>query len=432
MDRVPDKPFDIWDGLAFAASVLIVLLYGQIWFAPLTGYGQASADPLKAVFYPAYMLAIALVLLRPGETLRILKRSPWLLALILLVIASNVWSIAPDKTLRRTLALVCTSLAGIALAARWSWPRFLEVLATAFAIMGVLSLMLAVLKPDWGRMTELFPGAWRGVWVEKNSLGSVMALAAVTQIAAAVLTPRRAMVWSGAAALSVFLVLMSTSKTSLVVLLLALAALSFMAVFKGGPLRAVVGGWVAVVGVAGAAVVLTLAWRIAFDLLGKDATLTGRTKVWSGILNQMPSHYSTGFGYGAVWDNESSFGPAMHVAREALFLPAHAHNGWLEVLLALGLPGVVLMALWLAETWMRSIWSAFTSPAGWFALPFTLIYSVNMLTESVTLNWHDLWWVMFVAVSSRLALGVDPDPAYRPSSRRAAGRRRLAVRPAPA
>ena len=149
MDRMPDKPFDLWDGLAFAASVLIVLLYGQIWFAPLTGYGEASADQLKAVFYPAYLLAIGLVLLRPQETLRILKRSPWLVALILLVIASNVWSIAPDKTLRRTLALVCTSLAGIALAARWSWPRFLEVLATGFAVMCVLSLMLAVLKPDW-------------------------------------------------------------------------------------------------------------------------------------------------------------------------------------------------------------------------------------------------------------------------------------------
>ena len=53
--------------------------------------------------------------------------------------------------------------------------------------------------------------------------------------------------------------ILAAAVAGLVVLLLALAALSFMAVFKGGPLRAVVGGWVAVVGVAGAAVVLTLA-----------------------------------------------------------------------------------------------------------------------------------------------------------------------------
>ena len=210
------------------------------------------------------------------------------------------------------------------------------------------------------------------------------------------------------AALSVFLVLMSTSKTSLVVLLLALAALSFMAVFKGGPLRAVVGGWVAVVGVAGAAVVLTLAWRIAFDLLGKDATLTGRTKVWSGILNQMPSHYSTGFGYGAVWDDPGFTGPKAWIGHQAHFIPANAHSGWLEIYIALGLGGVILFALFLTQIWAQSLWAAYTSPGGWLALPLIASFTVTMLTESIAMNWHELRWVIVVALFVEIFRGVWP------------------------
>ncbi|HUH24800.1 MAG TPA: O-antigen ligase family protein, partial [Brevundimonas sp.] len=183
------------DILAFLASVLIVLIYSQSWGAPLTGYGARSADFLRNGYYPAYALAVGLVLTRPGTALQALARSPLMILLLLLAAASFMWSITPDVTLRRVLALLFTTLGGVALASRWRWATLTEIFATAMALMMIISLFLGVLVPDWGRMQEIFPGAWRGLWLEKNALGENMGLAALFMVAAAIMVPARRRLW---------------------------------------------------------------------------------------------------------------------------------------------------------------------------------------------------------------------------------------------
>lgn len=400
---------DVWDGLAFVASVLILLIHAHVWYALATGYGRTSGENLSSVFLIAYALTLAILVTRPTRALVGLSRSPFLLILVGLCIASIYWSIDPATTARGVPALIFTSLGGLALAVRWSWPRLVEVLAASFTVMGIMSFVLGLVFPDLGRMAEIFPGAWRGVWLEKNSLGGMMALGALIQLAAAAMNPGRKVGWIAAAILSVALVLLSTSKTSLLVLLLGLSAQAFMLFVKGGPVRAIVGSWLAVVAVAIAVGLLVFENALFFDLLGKDATLTGRTTIWSGILRQMPGHEMTGFGFHAFWDSEDLTGPAQRVASEAFFMPAHAHNGWLEVMLAIGYPGVIVFGLWFLQMWLSTVWALYSSRVGWFLLPFMIAYTTSMLTESITLNAHDPWWVMFVAVALRAVIG-DPAP----------------------
>jgi len=158
-----------------------------------------------------------------------------------------------------------------------------------------------------------------------------------------------------------------------------------------------------------------VAWMFAadaiFDLLGKDATLTGRTEIWDGINRVMEGHGWTGYGYGAIWDDEDPFAPLAWITHYAGFRANHAHNGWMEIWLNVGLIGVFSFALWFAETWLRTIWTTFAGgPGAWVALPFVAAYSIAMLTESITLTWHDMRWVLFVAVAVKLTLG-DDQPA---------------------
>lgn len=423
-----DSAMTLWDGIAFAGSVLILLIHGHVWFGLATGYGRTSGENLNSVFFIAYALSLAILAIRPGPVLLGLFRSPFLLVLLGLSVASIYWSIAPEITARRVPALLFTSLGGLAIAARWPWPRFVEILATTFTIMGIMSFVLGLIFPDLGRMSEIFPGAWRGVWLEKNSLGGMMALAALVQLSAAAINPGRRMLWSTAAALSIALVLLSTSKTSLLVLLLGLSAQGFMLFVKGGPVRAIVGSWLAVVAVGTAVGLLVFENALFFDLLGKDATLTGRTTIWSGILRQMPGQELTGFGFGAFWDNTDQTGPVQRVASEAFFTPAHAHNGWLEIMLAIGYPGVVVFGLWLMQMWVTTVWALYASRVGWFLLPFMIAYTISMLTESVTLNAHDPWWVMFVAVAVRAVIGDPAPPVPHPANARFRARPHSALR----
>jgi len=410
------------DIVAVVASIGLILTYVGFWSAPLTGYGARSADFLRNFYYPAYLLALVLVCMRPGRALKGMVRSPLLIALLLLTAATYFWSIMPDLTARRIPALVFTTLAGVALASRWSWKSLTEIVAGTLAVLAVMSFLLGALLPDMGRMQEIFPGAWRGLWLEKNGLGHVMVQTTIFLLAAGIMVPERRKLWFGLAAVSMALVILSTSKTALLVLLLSLGAMGFVAVVKSGPLRAVVATWLAVVVVIGVGLLIATETDLVLELLGKDATLTGRTEIWSGIMEQMSDHPWRGFGYGAVWDDPGFTGPKAWIGHQAHFLPANAHSGWLEIYIALGLGGVILFALWLVQIWAQSLWAAYASPGGWLALPMMISYTITMMSESIAMNWHELRWVIVVAIALKLALGdepVAPNPiAPRPLSRR--------------
>ncbi len=410
------------DIVAVVASIGLILTYVGFWSAPLTGYGARSADFLRNFYYPAYLLALVLVCMRPGRALKGMVRSPLLIALLLLTAATYFWSIMPDLTARRIPALVFTTLAGVALASRWSWKSLTEIVAGTLAVLAVMSFLLGALLPDMGRMQEIFPGAWRGLWLEKNGLGHVMVQTTIFLLAAGIMVPERRKLWFGLAAVSMALVILSTSKTALLVLLLSLGAMGFVAVVKSGPLRAVVATWLAVVVVIGVGLLIATETDLVLELLGKDATLTGRTEIWSGIMEQMSDHPWRGFGYGAVWDDPGFTGPKAWIGHQAHFLPANAHSGWLEIYIALGLGGVILFALWLVQIWAQSLWAAYASPGGWLALPMMISYTITMMSESIAMNWHELRWVIVVAVALKLALGDEPAApdqiAPRPLSRR--------------
>jgi len=408
------------DVVALIASVGLILTYVGFWSAPLTDYGARSADFLRNFYYPAYLLAVVLVCMRPERAIRGMVRSPLLIALLLLTAATYFWSIMPDLTARRIPALLFTTLAGVALASRWSWRSLTEIIAGTLGALAVLSFLLGALLPDFGRMQELFPGAWRGLWLEKNGLGHVMVKTTIFLLAAGVMAPERRKLWFGLAVVSVALVILSTSKTALLVLLLSLSAMGFVAVVKSGPLRAVVATWLAVVVVIGGALLISAETDVVLGLLGKDATLTGRTEIWSGIMQQMSEHPWRGFGYGAVWDDPGFTGPKAWIGHQAHFIPANAHSGWLEIYIALGLGGVILFALWLVQIWAQSLWAAYTSPGGWLALPLIASFTVTMLTESIAMNWHELRWVIVVALALKLALGDEPTAPSRPRLKRSA------------
>ena len=98
--------------------------------------------------------------------------------MIALAFMSMIWSVDPAVSFRRSIAPAFSEPRRLWFwRPTYSWPKLLEILSTAFAIVVVLCFILCLLLPRYGRMTTLFPGAWRGVWFEKNALGDNMAVA---------------------------------------------------------------------------------------------------------------------------------------------------------------------------------------------------------------------------------------------------------------
>ncbi len=397
---------DVWDVLAFGMLVMSLLLYSQGWILPIFGetFDAASSSAIRNAYLPAYAAGVAILAMRPWDAAMATLRQPFLLALLAVTALSVVWSIAPDATVRRLVALFATTLTGVVLAVRFRWATMAEIMATAFGLLAVASFLAGLVLP-FGRMTELFPGAWRGVWMEKNALGGNMAMAFSIFGAAALLAPKRAWLWWSLAGLALGLVLLSTSKTSLVSLGLGGAALAFVWICRRGAAYGVAATWAAVTGAALLAAFLLFAADVFLELLGKDATLTGRTKIWAAVMRQIEERPWTGFGYSAVWDDKSGWGPLAWITKDAGFKAQHAHNSWLEQWLGMGLGGLIAWALFYSQTVLAALVAVFREKGAYLALPFLVIYSLVSLTESIAVSYNDLRWAIFVALAVKLAWG---------------------------
>jgi exopolysaccharide production protein ExoQ len=399
-------PASVVDLVAWLATVGMLLLYSQAWLVPLFGetVDVSEGGLVRVLFVPGYAVGILLLALKPGAAFAGAIRQPFLILLLFVVFASVTWSVSPDQTLRRAIAVALTTLSAVALGARWRWPALTETLAVTFGILLVGSLIAGLFLPSIGRMAASFPGSWRGLWLEKNTFGGEMAFAALIFAAAGVLKPERRWLWFVMSALALGLIYMSTSKTSLVALLLGAAVFGLVMLVRRGGGVAVIGIYGAVVALGALGAAIFLAPDIFLSLLGKDATLTGRTKIWAAVMRQIELRPWQGYGYGAVWSEDSGWGPLAWIVKEAGFKPEHAHNSWLEQWLGMGYVGLGAWIGYYLTTLGRAIWAMFASVGALVTLPFFVVFTMITLTESVAVSYNDMRWVIFVAFSIRLAL----------------------------
>jgi exopolysaccharide production protein ExoQ len=402
----------IWLEYAFVGLVLLMLsqaLLGRL--GNPDGVGEPPAW-LRQMWLPAYAVVLALV----GARIRRLPRA-WLGALVVLpilawTVASTQWSLAPDVTARRALALVFPTLFALYLAARFDWRSLIRIVAIVSAILAVGSAIAAVAVPSFGVHDAIHPGAWRGLFFEKNALGGFMVRATLACLCVMTFSPRAWWAWLGAAGLCAGLVVMSTSTTALVGLAAVIAGVCAIAFLRRGPVFAVTGVWVAAAAGVAALAVFAVAPEMFFDLVGKDATLTGRTNIWAALMRQVALRPVEGFGYGAFWG--TLHGPAAWVALQADWHVLAADNAWAEILIQLGWVGVALFGLTLLAMIPCAVVAVFRSgPAGYWAALLLVTLVLFSITESIFLKQNDLTWVLYVATLAKLLQGRRGDDTER-------------------
>ncbi|MGZ8369737.1 MAG: O-antigen ligase family protein, partial [Caulobacteraceae bacterium] len=238
---------------------------------------------------------------------------------------------------------------------------------------------------------------------EKNALGAINTFGLIFCTAAAILVPKRKWIWLAFSVLCFGLILMSTSKTSLLAALLALSCMAFVLMFRAGRVWAVISVWGAVSVALALTGLVFAAPELLFQAIGKDATLTGRTELWAAALHQWESHKLLGFGYSVFWERLSPWSPVEWVVHDAGFYVGHAHNGWLETLLSLGLVGIAVWSLCYLEIVIRALCSVVSSPGAYVILPFLVVFTLRSITEVAIIDFHDIEWLLFIAAAVKIA-----------------------------
>ncbi|MEL6691408.1 MAG: O-antigen ligase [Pseudomonadota bacterium] len=356
---------------------------------------------LRYLWLPVYAVTFAGIVWKIREVAQACLRLPFLMGLLAVCAVSFAWSIDPGLSQRRSLAIVMTTAAGLYLGSRYSWRTLLRALAITWFIIAVTSFLTALANPAFGRDFDVHGGAWKGLFYEKNQLGGHMARAALFGAFLVIMDRPYRRIWAALTGLSVLLVLLTTSKTALLGLLIGLGILCAAAIMKRGMIFGLVAAWLGVVFSAVAVGILVFAPEIVVAVLGRDLTLTGRTDIWVTLMDFISERPLLGYGYGAFWDEGSNPG---NWVREMLEWDAPtAHNGWIEVTLALGGIGLALLALDFILTIWRAAWASINTWTGVFALAFCAQFFLFSLSESASLQQNSIVWLIYVALAAKLA-----------------------------
>lgn len=391
--RLVEKVFCIFSLLFFTDAILPTL-------NEVSGLNTA---PLKLVLSNGItIISIFLIFVRYKKVFHVVIREKFLWIIVGIALASMFWSDVPVSTLRGGIFLLQTTLFGVYIAARYSLNEQLRLLAWTFGIVVLLSIVFALALPSYGVMTVqeggAHEGAWRGIYVHKNGLGRMMVLSAVVFLLSATNSRRYSWVaWAGFG-LSIAIIVLSTSKTALAILLTIIVLLPFYKALRWNYSLAVPFFITVILVGAGVAILLISNAEAILGAFGRDLTFTGRTELWAVVLHKIWERPWLGYGYGGFWRGWE--GESAQVLRIVRWEAPHSHNGFLDLWLDLGLLGLSAFALSFLAVCLRAVTCLRLTKTSEGLLPLaylTFLLLAN-LTESSLLRQNSLW-ILYVVVT---------------------------------
>lgn len=412
--------------------VLFLALSGVSWVNAIGAAGSAVLTVAASV-----VSAVLWIVIRPPVHWR---RVPWFpLAYLVWAGLSILWSQWTATSALTWALLVLTTMQGLFVAAMMTWREIVRTVGSALkwclglSVLFELAVALFVrgpLLPEfvipsepaadpivyWSRANLLDGGRIQGIYGNANPLAAVCLLAIIVfALRIADRAPRR-ILFGAWIVLAAYLMYRASSATVYLAAIMAALVLVTALLMRSAPTpgrRTLYYVLYVVVGLGGALTVWLLRGSL-FSALGRSADLTGRERIWGDVLARAGERPVTGWGFATPW---LPFDP--HFDR---WIVDHgesvmqAHNMWIDVLMQLGIVGVVLMGLvYLAYLWRawffavdRPRWDLRAdrpySPLSLFPTLVGAVLVVQGVAESEPLL---LWGWMFVVM---LAFKIKQSP----------------------
>ena len=355
-----------WDQ---AAPVLFLAIFLFFWVT-LDAF-KDNSDP--GVLLPSMGGDIAnqivALLLSAGAVLYVLQSdirralivvSPALVALFICFAVTALVSDMPAIALRKIVLAGLIVVQGAALllipASRRQFALLLAIglsISLALSILGLALVPARTIHQASDLVEPNLAGDWRGVFAHKNVLGSASALMVV--IGLFVRRAYDARVGWAIVATAAALLLFAGSKTSIGLL----------------PIAFVMAYAMQAVGSAGARILLALfalggmslltvgsaffpSVRALIEVTGVDVTFTDRVAIWQLSLSMLAERPLTGFGFQTLWGSADMLSSGSSIESWAN-KATNAHNGYLDIALNAGIPGLVLFLFWFVVQPVRDL-----------------------------------------------------------------------------
>ncbi len=356
------------DLLGSLGGLLFLAVFAYYWIT-ITPYvdltGAAAVDPVagqsNALNQLISLLLFGTMLLFYGlKGRRMALFGPgWLLVMLLIwALFTSAIAVYPDLALKRVLLIVILTVnAAVMLILPRSEDDFARLAGLSVMAVLVLCYYGVIMRPELAihQASEIREpmnaGLWRGTFTHKNGASSAMVVAVFFGLFIA--SVRSRLMGFSIIGLAVFFLAHTGGKTSMLVLP-AILVLSWM--IERLPwcrVPLVVGGLIAFNFVAiGAAVFEPV--RDLVNALGVDPTFTNRSDIWRFAFSAIAERPWTGYGLQSFWQTEGlvySGGTVETWAAEAY----NGHNGYLDAVITMGIPGLILTLIWAIFLPLRDI-----------------------------------------------------------------------------
>lgn len=364
-----------------------------VWF--LVSFVTFPGNQL--LLYPLVLFFMARLVLNYRSNL-VLFRKSWIIFIMpLFALASFTWSPYPSEAMRAGIFYVLSPLIFITIANDLTPRQILRAMLFACIMLTIMTLLF---------YSHRLPAG--GPYGSKNSLGVHMAFAIMFALWAILNSKEHVairMVSVPVVAIGLVLVVVANSATAVVFAFLAIVGLPAMRLF-----------WVNMAGMRHLRSVTILIFAFlalvivnamlnqtqysvvneVLGILGKDATLTGRTGLWEGARLAAAQKPWFGLGLEGFWQYDVGLAQTLNENDHKDFgTKLTFHNAFLEVRVHLGYIG------W-ASFGAIVIWGVFHTVRAWFKEPTmersaflvgTIIVTVSTMSESM------LWGVFNSSVS---------------------------------
>lgn len=411
------SPADTLVRSLLCAAVFLALLFSFHPFASLAEPLEVTeaGDPANQIGYSTIFITLAAWCLLHQPNRLILLLRPVLIATLLWFALTVATSWDPSLSARRfALALVTIGIAGMVLLLPRNPRHFGDLMAVIVLIVLIACYLGIVFAPSLTihQATDFaepeLAGDWRGVFGHKNEASAAM----VVFVFIGLFVARIRSFGLGAmiVALALPFLLFTHSKTSMAALPLAFIVSVIVA-----RARRPATGIAAALSVVVALNVLSIGSiyfgpiRSLIDSIMSDPTFTGRTEIWKFALDHVAQRPITGYGFSTFWGTaQVVYGMSGQTWANTA---SHAHNGYLDLALTIGIPGAALVTLWLVVLplidYYRSPEEPSSAPLKMLFLRICLFAAYDSCFETIFTQAGALWLILILAAFGLRFLAVS-------------------------
>lgn len=401
----------------FAFVVGILLLYYTVGLAPFPAplvYSVRTVNPYDDTVRMTLMtvlFSVSALIYFPrarGTSLHVFPPSLWML--LGWIIASTVWSVAPEDTFKRGILTVLTTFLAYTSAQALGVERTIKVTAKVLIALCIVSFFSCLVVKNAihqpGDAAEVV-GDWRGLFPHKNNTGAYCVIALL-----ALASPSRPTrpLYALLMALPVFgLLVMTGSKTSLFLFVpafLVLLAVNQALKLSDGKKALMMTLFVMIV-LSLISVALLSSYLV--EILNDPTTLTNRAMIWHVLFAAIGDRPLQGVGFSAFWNTPAN----PYITGQFVYIAGltQGHNGYIDVTAAIGFVGLTLALFALFVVPVRDgicVWRANSTST---PLLFSVIsfFFMHNFTESSLLRTSMGTWLIFCLIigctyTARLAM----------------------------